>query len=396
MKRNSSNQHRRRPQKGIALLTVMSMFAIMAIIGAGFFASQTMSLKRTANHLNYIQSCQYALAGEEIAKQVLWQDWDKEENGGKKKHYDGKNDLWSREISVPALDAIGSGIAGEIIDLHRKFNLNNLYVKDGKGELKKIGESVEWKQLDAIFKDEGLDEKLIYNLYDWMDKDDVPDPNAVDTEDEGYMGLEVPYRTANFPLQHLSELRLIKDFGIKEYQKLLPHLVLLPESGTKINVNTADAEVIARLFDADAQNVEELIAEEGGEKGFEEIGDFTSVLANYLDTKTSIWTKASVGPHGEPADPPRGVPEGTANETQGGVHGGETATPDKYLSVSSEYFEVRVRAIYDERQCDLISLLHRNPETGKVYLLSRNYTERVEFEKEKSNQPENESSASEN
>jgi len=42
------------------------------------------------------------------------------------------------------------------------------------------------------------------------------------------------------------------------------------------------------------------------------------------------------------------------------------------LRVTSEYFEINVRAQVDETQVELASLVHRDRSTGRVQLLSRN------------------------
>jgi type II secretory pathway component PulK len=41
------------------------------------------------------------------------------------------------------------------------------------------------------------------------------------------------------------------------------------------------------------------------------------------------------------------------------------------LTVSSEYFEVSVRARVDDAQVEMVSVLHRDPGSGRIELLSR-------------------------
>ena len=101
------------------------------------------------------------------------------------------------------------------------------------------------KRLVNLFNALDIQTDLIPALLDWIDADTTTRyPNGA--EDDYYMNLEKPYRTANRSLTSLREIMLIKGFDQNVYEKLKPHLVTLPGT-TNINVNTASKEILMSL-----------------------------------------------------------------------------------------------------------------------------------------------------
>src|SRR5690606_9440832 len=92
-----------------------------------------------------------------------------------------------------------------------------------------------------------LDERLVNALLDWLD----PDINArfpEGAEDDHYLRLEPPYRAANAPLTHVSELRLVAGYEAEVVARLRPYVTALPQA-TALNVNTAPALLLATLVE---------------------------------------------------------------------------------------------------------------------------------------------------
>jgi general secretion pathway protein K len=121
-----------------------------------------------------------------------------------------------------------------------------------------------------------LNPALADAVIEWVD----PDLNArgsYGAEDDYYSGLKHPYRTANQPMASISELRLVKGFTEKAYQKILPFVTALP-THTDINVNTAPMEILATLPNMAASGAEALIKLRQGNP-FETIGDFQAALS---------------------------------------------------------------------------------------------------------------------
>lgn len=90
-----------------------------------------------------------------------------------------------------------------------------------------------------------IDTAIAQAILDWLDADtDTRFPNGA--EDDYYLELETPYRTANRALADVRELRLVRGVDDEVFARLAPHVTVLPER-TDINVNTATPEVLMSL-----------------------------------------------------------------------------------------------------------------------------------------------------
>jgi general secretion pathway protein K len=175
---------------------------------------------------------------------------------------------WSTQPPVSFVE--GGSIIGRLIDVQGRFNVNNL-VSGGTAS----AENIEYyKRLLRLLD---LEEALADVLVDWIDDDiDVRFPDGA--EDDGYLLLDTPYRVANRPLADISELRLVQGYTAEVVAKLLPYLVALPEP-TPVNVNTADAVVLAALADNLGISDGESLVEGRGEKGYETVDAFKQEAA---------------------------------------------------------------------------------------------------------------------
>jgi general secretion pathway protein K len=255
-------------QRGIALLTAILVLALAVIAATSISANHQLSIRRTENVVFGSQVWSYLHGGEIWAKVVLARDLDDNND------YDHANEAWATEL--PALPLPGGYISGKIEDEQSKINVNNLIAGSEPDQLTRI-------RLEALFALLDLDSTLIQAVIDWMDPDvDAIPPNGA--EDDYYTGLEYPYLTANQPMQHISELRLIKGFTQEIYERVEPFLTALP-SNTAINVNTAKAEVLASVIPNIGIEVANNIIEERDEEAFESVQAFVS---NPLLQGTSI------------------------------------------------------------------------------------------------------------
>lgn len=218
-------------QRGIALLTAILVLALAVIAATSISSDHQLSIRRTENIVFGSQVWSYLHGGETWAKVVLARDLDDNND------YDHHNEAWATEL--PALPLPGGYISGKIEDEQSKINVNNLISDDQIDTLTRT-------RLEALFTLLDLDSTLIQAVIDWID----PDVNAIPpsgAEDDYYTGLEYPYLTANQPMQHISELRLVKGFTQDIYELVEPFLTALP-SNTAVNVNTANAEVLASII----------------------------------------------------------------------------------------------------------------------------------------------------
>ena len=187
---------------------------------------------------------------------------------------------------------------------------------------------IEEDQKDDRIQVEDVDPPaLVQAISDWIDADIDPRiPGGA--EDDFYLGLDLPYRTANQPVASISELRLVSGMNTDLYEVLSPLLTALP-TGTPVNVNTADAPVLAALVPgmtlADAQGIVELRKE----APFESVNDFMQADA---------------------------------------MAGREV--DDTRFSVASEFFLLASRTTVGETQVSLYSLLHRDS-AGTIHVMGR-------------------------
>lgn len=321
----AQNKHRGKHQGkqcGVALISVLLVFALVAIIASEIMSRNFLDIKKTANLINSKQAYYYALAGEQLARQLLYRDFvdDTAERS------DTLTDIWALEL--PPFNIDNGEMTIEISDLQGRFNLNNLRQDNGSINAGPLS------QFNRLLSNEGISEAMGSQLADWLDSDNVVLGDG--GEDTDY--LEKRYLPANGPLADRSELRLLKSMDFQDYDKLKELVVALPgreEEGksavTKYNLNTLDAKIIEALSGSGqgAGSADRI-------KSVQEQGGYTTV---------GRWMSLS--------------------ETQGlqGIRG--------QLTTKSDYFEVRVKVVYAERVRMLRSQLYRDPNDGTITVLKR-------------------------
>ncbi len=195
-----------------------------------------------------------------------------------------------------------------IVDENRKININNIpqEKKGGKTDTEKVFQRYLSSLLEIDKEDDTIID-ILNNIQDWTDEDDES-VTAEDAEQSYYESLDPPYPCKNGPLDTISELRLIK--GMIE-EKIIEKIEGLSEEGTiiqlnlmrdltvypvngggKININTAESQVIEALCDdADDVMVNDIIARREDEP-FENINEAMQFIGcNIMDMigKTSSY-----------------------------------------------------------------------------------------------------------
>ncbi len=236
-------------QYGVALITALLVVALATAAAVSMASHGQLDLRRSGNLLQADQIWLYALGVEDWAAQVLRRD---REDG----EVDHRDEDWATQL--PPIPVEGGAVSGFIEELDGRFNLNNVVGGDGKvstNDLAQLG-----RLLDAL----GLEPRLANAVADWIDAD--IDPMLPDgAEDDAYLRLNPAYRTANRPMTHVSELRLVAGFTPEVYATLRPHVTALP-GWTAVNVNTATPAVLRSLVEGiTEQEAEQLVADRGDE-----------------------------------------------------------------------------------------------------------------------------------
>lgn len=189
---------RRNPakQRGVALIVVLLIVAMVVIIATNITSRNQLSMRRTLNLAQYDQAYWYAISAEELAKKILKQDLDDSEGRVHKQQY------WA--MSDVVFPAEYGEIAGKITDMRSCFNLNALSVttKDVENGQPKLPLAA--KQYKALLVSLGMDDftadHLTQTLKDYIDEDTVASPYGA--EDAEYEARNVPYRAANTLMNH--------------------------------------------------------------------------------------------------------------------------------------------------------------------------------------------------
>ena len=223
-------------QRGVALITVLLVVAIVTVVSAAMVARQQLAIRASANQLQARQAWHYALGGEALAQAMLARDL--QDGGEPGAGIDHLQEAWARPLPAFGIDQ------GEIIvrieDLAGRFNLNALLrdQQPNPAAVEQFRRLLLRLQIDAPYPE---------RLLDWLDADQQPGAE-LGAEDNAYLGLDPPYRSAGRRLYDLSELRLLLDMREEDFQRLAPYVTALP-ADVPLNVNTASALLLSSLGD---------------------------------------------------------------------------------------------------------------------------------------------------
>lgn len=305
-------------QKGVALITVLFVVVVVTVLAASMTKDQNIAIHRARNYFDFLQVKEYALSGEEVARQLLRADFIKNpaiDHGGEN---------WAAEALQFEFE--GGAVEIRISDLQSRFNLNNLMNSTEKGPINQA-------RFRQLLNHLAIDPAISDRIADWID--DNQNARPLGAEDYQYLGLEVPYRSSSVFMADISELRLILDMEEETLDKLKPHVTVLPTSDSMINVNTASEQVLLMLANSLSQEQVEQAIELRKPDGYSDLPSFTQ----------SIGTPADLDVAG--------------------------------LSVSSSYFQIDVVARYNDRFGYLTSILERNPTDGTMKIIYRDFSKKL-------------------
>ena len=304
-------------QRGVALITVLLVVAIVTVVSGAMVARQQLSIRATSNQLQARQAWHYALGGEALAQAILARDLKGGEPGAAA--IDHLLEPWAQPL--PAFEIDQGEILVRIEDLAGRFNLNDL-LRDQQPNPAAV------EQFRRLLLRLQISAPYAERLLDWIDPDQQPS-GELGAEDNVYLGLDTPYRSAGRRLHDLSELRLLLDMREEDFQRLAPYVVALPPN-VPLNVNTASAMVLSSLSDNLSLGAAESLVELRRAVPFRNSAAF---LAQPALAGTTL--------------------QGTA------------------LAVGSQFFQATSEVRLGDRRLALVSLLQREQD-GSVRVLARN------------------------
>lgn len=321
-----------RAQEGIALVSILVVVVIATLLATVMLREQAQAIQATRGFLDRGQAQQYALGGEELARQILYEDF---EQGTGRDHL---AETWASPFLHYGFDIDGQGVDpdenpdsadGEvqltIIDLQGLINLAALTPENPAAPAIR-------QRLLNLATLLGGDPAFLDQLEDWTDKDEGVRP--LGAEDNEYLELDLPHRVPNAPIADASELRFLPAMPLDIWQNFKSAVTVLPEPATTINVNTATPQVIQTLAPGLTYPAAEALALRRNEQE-----GFASVQA-FLQAPEL----AGMGL------------DGTG------------------LGVQSAFFEVKVVARYLGKFSYLTSLVHRNPVDGSMIVIRRDFS----------------------
>ena len=262
-------------QKGVALITVMLIVALIAILATQMTARLQLQMQRTSNIGSNQQAYWYAMGAEAFAKRVLFQSL---EDSAEVTHL---GQTWAQGENTFPVDF--GEISGEITDLQSCFNLNSLRTDgedDGSSPATKSLARTAFQELLVSLNIEGVGsfeaEYMADALTDWLDANSSITGSG-GAEDSDYASKEFPYLAANNYLASLGELRIIEHFTVNVIDKLKDYACILPDTNlNKININTIaqdKPEIRVAMLGISLNEASEALSSRG-EEGFESIDEF--------------------------------------------------------------------------------------------------------------------------
>jgi len=300
-----------RQQQGVALVSVLLIVAILLAVASRLLASHNLVINAHQNTFEQNQALQYALGAETLARQALYQDFN---TTGK--DIDHSGEIWAQQTMPFELDE-GGFLEAQLIDRQGCFNLNRLAGSEA---------DVATQQLKRMAQNLGINPQIADTWKDWVDAD--LEISGFGAEDSDYLISQPPYRTPNQPVVDVSELYLLQNVDREQLALLLPHVCLLPETESSLNINTINAQSLAALDEnLSISQIEPIVQ---ADRAYQSVAEFVQAFPDFTPAEAS-------------------------------------------LKVTSEYFLLHAQAQVGSSSVTLQSLLFRDPNSGVVTVLRRDF-----------------------
>ena len=307
-------------QTGVALISVLLIVVIATVLGVAMTREQNHAITRARLALEQTRVHQYALGGEELARQILHTDFIEA------REKDTLNETWAQQdLKFEFEDGV---VEIWIEDLQGRFNLNSLVEYASGNNMPRL-------RFANLLNQQGIDPVFVDRLVDWVDANQTV--TRMGAEDYAYLGLDNPYRTSDQPMTDISELRLLLDMDPVSLARLAPLVTALPDPNTTLNVNTAKPEVLQAL-----------------------VADMTPAIAESLTLSR------------QDSDGYDNVQRFMQDEALAGQQ-----IPLEGLGVQSGFFVVSIRARYQARFEYLTSIVQRNMMDGSLRVIYRDIGKKV-------------------
>jgi general secretion pathway protein K len=311
-------------QRGMALVIVLLLLALLTTITVEVLFRQDRFLTRADNLLQWDKRYQYAMAAEVVAQQGLVDDLQDDQNNNALVD-DCVEEQWA--VQLPPTPYEDAFLSASVQDLQGRFNLNWLITAQGDTFVRDP-EAIDrlTRLIELTFPQETDASRLANEMADWLDSNNIVD-GVEGAEDADYRNR----RTPNMPAAHESEMRALLSFQVanQPQDSMVWGLFTALPLGTTLNVNTAPPQVLDAVLGGIAgTGVAEAIVKAREEEPVTTVSDLMQIAP--LSTLS-------------------------ADEKQ---------KVSDLLGVSSEYFQVMVDVEVDGQLSRLVSRLRRRSGSG--------------------------------
>ncbi|MCP2122857.1 UNVERIFIED_ORG: general secretion pathway protein K [Pantoea agglomerans] len=328
-----------RKQRGVALLVVLILLVMMSALAAKISQQFCRNLQKTRYQVSQ-QQLRWSIQSQQKTIEDLLQTY----ASGESKGLSPKGE-WSEPVET---EGEHYTVVSQVEDAQTCFNVNNLLAADQTPAVQTAGalpeKPVKERIVEQLLTDSGISagdaEEIYQQLLDYLDGDTTTAKEGLETD--AWAGVEPARQPANQMMRTPGELKLLPAFPAAAYDKVSNLLCALPDSASKVDVNTLTGEqapLLAALFIGSLSEDEaaRLIASRP-EEGWESMEAFLKELeTNYPQTKDALKQVQAL------------------------------------LAVNSNYFRVNSTGNTDDLTLRVVSQLHVDNEAGKVITWQRRY-----------------------
>ncbi|WP_336238446.1 type II secretion system minor pseudopilin GspK [Enterobacter chuandaensis] len=328
-----------RKQKGVALLVVLILLVMMSALAAKISQQFCRNLQKTHYQVSQQQLRWAMMAQEKVVKDRLQTD-----ASGESKPLNPEGD-WHQPLETRGEDYT---VVSQVEDAQDCFNVNNLLAaeKVTQGQnAPAVPEKPRNEQIvEQILTESGLShttaEEVYQQLVDYLDGDTTTAKEGA--ESDAWAGVVPARQPANQMMRAIAEIRQLPAFPAAAYPKVSKLLCALPDSASKVDVNTLKPEqaaLLAALFPGKITEDDALrLIDSRPETGWENMETFSKALEQtFPQLKDDLPQVAEL------------------------------------LSTSSRYFRVNYTGNTDELTLRVVSQLQVNNEAGEIVTWQRRY-----------------------
>ncbi|EPF0314660.1 type II secretion system minor pseudopilin GspK [Enterobacter chuandaensis] len=328
-----------RKQKGVALLVVLILLVMMSALAAKISQQFCRNLQKTHYQVSQQQLRWAMMAQEKVVKDRLQND-----ASGESKPLDPEGD-WHQPLETRGEDYT---VVSQVEDAQDCFNVNNLLgaekVTQGQNAPAAPEKPRNEQIVEQILTESGLShttaEEVYQQLVDYLDGDTTTAKEGA--ESDAWAGVVPARQPANQMMRAIAEIRQLPAFPAAAYPKVSKLLCALPDSASKVDVNTLKPEqaaLLAALFPGKITEDDALrLIDSRPETGWENMETFSKALEQtFPQLKDDLPQVAEL------------------------------------LSTSSRYFRVNYTGNTDELTLRVVSQLQVNNEAGEIVTWQRRY-----------------------